>query len=49
MAISSKPTSGPGTAAQRILSSTLGTEPFGKFSTLLDSSAAYKHSDFPPS
>jgi hypothetical protein len=30
---------------QRILSSTLGSEPLGKFSTLLDSSTAYKDSD----
>jgi hypothetical protein len=36
-----------GTALQnrRILSSTAGSEPLGKFSTLLDSSIAYKNSD----
>jgi hypothetical protein len=31
--------------ARRILSSTVGSEPLGKFSTLLDSSTAYKHAD----
>jgi hypothetical protein len=32
-------------AYRRILSSTVGSEPFGKFSTLLDSSTAYKNPD----
>jgi len=30
---------------QRFSSSTVGSEPLGKFSTLLDSSTAYKHAD----
>jgi hypothetical protein len=33
------------TEQRRILSSTLGSEPLGKFSTLLDSSMAYKNTD----
>jgi hypothetical protein len=35
----------PRAEAQRILSSTVGSERFGKFSTLLDSSTACKHAD----
>jgi hypothetical protein len=31
---------------RRILSSTPGSEPFGKFSTLLDSSTGYKNADW---
>jgi hypothetical protein len=31
--------------AGRILSSTVGSEPLGKFLTLLDSSTAYKNAD----
>jgi hypothetical protein len=34
-----------GLEQRRILSSTQGSEPFRKFSTLLDSSTAYKHAD----
>jgi hypothetical protein len=34
-----------GTKSRRILSSTVGSDPFGKFSTLLDSSTAYKNAD----
>ena len=34
-----------GLEQRRILSSTVGSEPLGKFSTLLDSSAAYKNAD----
>jgi hypothetical protein len=35
----------PRAEARRILSSPVGSEPFGKFSTLLDSSTAYKNFD----
>jgi hypothetical protein len=34
-----------GLEQRRILSSTVGSEPLGKFSTLLDSSTAYKNAD----
>jgi hypothetical protein len=36
-----------GTKYRRILSSTAGSAPFRKFSTLLDSSTAYKNTDSP--
>jgi len=35
----------PRAEARRILSSTVSSEPLGKFSTLLDSSATYKNDD----